>query len=212
MHQYGDQYTEGDFNQEANVKKDSDVEEHLRAKHGLPLNLTVLAQLHNATAQVLSQVKGPLTADDPKALWLLRTYYLFPPDGLPYNLREDTDATMLSYTHYKQKSPSWAFIDHILHDLFSKQPPGFFLEAGALDGEFLSNTLQLERRYGWTGLLVEAERESYLALRDKHRHAWSSPACLATKPFQHTAVLTTFREQVSKAQWWQRGAARIEKV
>lgn len=162
--------------------------------------------------QMLSQVKGPLTADDPKTLWLLRTHYLYPPDGLPYNLREDTDGTAGDYTHYKQKSPSWALIDSILHDLFSGQPPGFFLEAGALDGEFLSNTLQLERRYGWTGLLVEAERESYLALRGKHRDAWSSPACLATKPYAHTVVLSTFKEKTSKAKWWSRGAARVEKV
>jgi FkbM family methyltransferase len=32
---------------------------------------------------------------------------------------------------------------------------GYFVEAGAGDGLWISNTLLLERRYGWTGLLIE---------------------------------------------------------
>ena len=39
--------------------------------------------------------------------------------------------------------------------LFGKQRGGFFIEAGADDGELLSNTLYLEFKRGWTGLLVE---------------------------------------------------------
>ena len=33
---------------------------------------------------------------------------------------------------------------------------GFFIECGANDGEFQSNTMYLESKMGWTGLLVEA--------------------------------------------------------
>ena len=47
-------------------------------------------------------------------------------------------------------------------------PTGFFVEAGALDGEWLSNTLALEKR-GWTGLLVEADPRNYEALLKKKR-------------------------------------------
>lgn len=32
---------------------------------------------------------------------------------------------------------------------------GYFVEAGAGDGLWISNTLLLERRYGWTGILIE---------------------------------------------------------
>jgi hypothetical protein len=39
--------------------------------------------------------------------------------------------------------------------LFGKQKNGFFIEAGADEGEFLSNTLYFELKRGWTGLLVE---------------------------------------------------------
>ena len=38
------------------------------------------------------------------------------------------------------------------------------MEAGALDGEFISNSLYLERELGWTGLLVEADTTLYSAL------------------------------------------------
>ncbi|ROT61083.1 hypothetical protein C7M84_021180 [Penaeus vannamei] len=53
------------------------------------------------------------------------------------------------------------------YPLFSDEPPHFFVEAGALDGEFISNTLYLEQDLGWTGLLVEADPLLYAALPDR---------------------------------------------
>ena len=37
------------------------------------------------------------------------------------------------------------------------QKNGFFIECGAYDGETRSNTLNLERYYGWTEILIEAD-------------------------------------------------------
>jgi len=56
---------------------------------------------------------------------------------------------------------------------------GFFIEAGAHDGEYLSNTLYLEVVHGWTGLLVEANNITYSALRKKNRNALSINNCLS---------------------------------
>jgi FkbM family methyltransferase len=42
---------------------------------------------------------------------------------------------------------------------------GTFVEIGALDGVFYSNTLMLERCYGWTGLLIEANPSNAARLR-----------------------------------------------
>ena len=42
------------------------------------------------------------------------------------------------------------------------QTGGFFVECGALDGELRSNTLTLERDYGWRGVLIEADPENLL--------------------------------------------------
>merc|ERR1739844_226203 len=49
---------------------------------------------------------------------------------------------------------------------------GFFIEAGAADGEALSNTLYLEIKYGWTGLLVEPNPDFLRKLYNKHRNAY----------------------------------------
>ena len=64
--------------------------------------------------------------------------------------------------------------------------PGFFVEAGALDGETRSNTLQLERKHGWEGVLIEADKTSLFALKEKHRKAWILPNCISTQ--NHTIV------------------------
>lgn len=41
--------------------------------------------------------------------------------------------------------------------LANRFEPGFFVEIGANDGYTLSNTVYLERQFGWNGLLVEAD-------------------------------------------------------
>lgn len=44
----------------------------------------------------------------------------------------------------------------LYENLFRDKRNGVFVEAGALDGLLHSNTLTLERKLGWTGVLVEA--------------------------------------------------------
>jgi hypothetical protein len=55
---------------------------------------------------------------------------------------------------------------------------GFFIEAGATDGETSSNTLFFELQRNWTGLLVEPLPYN---LGEKNRKAYISPVCLSTK-------------------------------
>ncbi|XP_047500828.1 uncharacterized protein LOC125046874 [Penaeus chinensis] len=80
----------------------------------------------------------------------------------------------------------------LFRQIFEGLPKGFFVEAGAVDGEFLSNTLALERDLGWTGLLVEADGDMYRHLLGKHRRAWTSHACLAPRPFPHQEILIKY--------------------
>ena len=51
----------------------------------------------------------------------------------------------------------------LFQDLFvlfhlSEKPDGYFVEFGACDGIHLSNTYQLELRYGWSGIVAEPAR------------------------------------------------------
>ena len=61
------------------------------------------------------------------------------------------------------------------------QTNGFFIECGGYDGEFLSNTLYMERWLGWSGLLIEADKKAFGRLISRNRKAYTSPVCLSTK-------------------------------
>ncbi len=56
---------------------------------------------------------------------------------------------------------------------------GFFIEAGADDGETTSNTLLFETQRGWSGLLVEPNCAAFKLLLEKRRRVFALNACLA---------------------------------
>lgn len=149
---------------------------------------------------VWARLAGPLTADHPVVLQVLRDHYLHPPSALPYNFTK----------RYRDlvgaKDFSWPWIHQYLRALFSDQHKGFFVEAGALDGVYLSNTLWMEMHLGWTGLLVEPDRRSYSVLRNKHRKAWSSNTCLSSEPYPRETVLVSLtpieRSVLEVGYWW----------
>ena len=70
--------------------------------------------------------------------------------------------------------------DKFVDKLLESKRNGFFVECGAGDGEYLSNTLFLERRRGWSGLLIEADPVSFRKLRSKNRKSYLVNACLST--------------------------------
>ncbi len=59
------------------------------------------------------------------------------------------------------------------------QSKRFYIEAGAWNGEYLSNSLYLEMKLGWKGLLVEPNPQAYKELRAKNRNAISLNACFS---------------------------------
>lgn len=71
--------------------------------------------------------------------------------------------------------------DILIDSIFCGKLNGYFIEAGAEDGEFLSNTLFFERFRGWRGLLVEPSSDAAIQLRSKKRIASFLPNCLSDK-------------------------------
>ncbi|OXA50069.1 protein Star [Folsomia candida] len=122
-------------------------------------------------------VKGALLQDDPRLLTFIRQNYLHPPSvpAQPYNLTSNVEDTSMGQTKMVLRA-----LNHARN--------GFFVEAGALDGELRSNTLMLERQFGWNGLLVEGDPKNYALLLQKYRKAWSTPACLATRDQPHQVL------------------------
>ena len=66
--------------------------------------------------------------------------------------------------------------------LFKNKKNGFFIEAGAYDGEVYSNTLKFEMELNWTGLLVEPNPDVFEELLTKNRKSYAIKTCLSTKP------------------------------
>ena len=66
---------------------------------------------------------------------------------------------------------------------------GFFVEVGATDGMYLSNTLLLERNFDWSGILVEPAKGWHARLRE-NRKAIIDTRCVVS----HSGGTITFRE------------------
>jgi FkbM family methyltransferase len=69
----------------------------------------------------------------------------------------------------------------VVLDILRNRRNGFFVECGASNGATLSNTLLLEKQYGWDGLLIEADPKLFMELLAKGRKAYSINTCLNPK-------------------------------
>ncbi|ODM93917.1 Protein Star, partial [Orchesella cincta] len=126
---------------------------------------------------VYMKLDDELSSDIDKAeleLDMIRDKYLTSPQPIPMFHHKRTR----QLTKEVWKNPVTAFV----LDLLKNKTYGFFVEAGANDGEFQSNTLQLEVFHGWTGLLVEADPAQLVQLRKKQRNAWIASCCLSSEP------------------------------
>ncbi|CAB3375188.1 Hypothetical predicted protein [Cloeon dipterum] len=69
---------------------------------------------------------------------------------------------------------------------------GFYIESGAFDGYFMSNTLYLETWFKWTGLLIEPDPPHFTLLKKRGRNAWLLPTCLS---LENRTTLVRFLSQ-----------------
>jgi FkbM family methyltransferase len=65
----------------------------------------------------------------------------------------------------------------VFGEVFNEQRNGFFLDIGAHDGVDFSNTYILENRYGWRGICIEANPDTFEVLR-KNRRCQCINVCL----------------------------------
>jgi len=80
-------------------------------------------------------------------------------------MRQVKAAIRRCYDNATQRSYALNEIDRQL-DSILQISNGFFIEAGANDGKSQSNTLMLERRRGWKGLLIEPVPDLYNKCRE----------------------------------------------
>ena len=67
---------------------------------------------------------------------------------------------------------------------------GFYIEAGAYDGEMWSNSLFYEVEKGWNGLLVEAHPEAFGKMKKRVRTSYTSDSTNVLCTINRTTHLT----------------------
>ncbi|KAK7084815.1 hypothetical protein SK128_005770 [Halocaridina rubra] len=107
--------------------------------------------------------------DNPKLIQFLRESVVQPPSTGPYKLNHP------EAKHFSEHGQS-QWLDR---EIFKGKRNGFFIEVGAIDGEFLSNSLYFERELGWTGLLIEPNHDTFEDLMKKGRKAYKVNAALS---------------------------------
>ncbi|XP_013387740.1 protein Star-like [Lingula anatina] len=112
-----------------------------------------------------------LDALDPRLLEFVRRRLLYAPSRKPRNLKRPNT---LDYSPRAQSR----VVDTFLH----QRRNGFFVEAGAWDGEKTSNSLFFEKSRNWTGILIEPDPQNFEQLVMKNRKAFVVQSCLTSKP------------------------------
>ncbi|XP_013421411.1 protein Star-like, partial [Lingula anatina] len=126
----------------------------------------------NTDTEVLQDLlSGELDALDPRLLEFVRRRLLFTPTRRPLKLRKPDKI------HYSQNGQS-RLVDKFLR----QRRDGFFVEAGAWDGEENSNSLFFEKSRNWTGILIEPDPLNFEQLLMKNRKTIMIQTCLTGKP------------------------------
>jgi len=117
-------------------------------------------------------MKGPMNPVDRRLIRVVKKFYLEPPSEEPYNFADEFEGG------------PYAGLSDIVLELLDSQRDGFFIEsrvklADKYNGKFESNTLYLEKEYGWKGVLIEPDKEVYKLLKSKNRKAWTVNAMLS---------------------------------
>jgi FkbM family methyltransferase len=98
---------------------------------------------------------------------------IVPPSTKPLNLK---DNNKIYFSQIGQ--------DKYIDDLLKQKTNGFFIEAGAYEGEALSNTLYFEMKRNWSGLLIEPLPDLFRSVVSKNRKAYAINACISSgKPY-----------------------------
>lgn len=132
------------------------------------------------TFKSINESLNLLDQEDPILIEEVRKRLIDPsPKNVPYRLETD---------FRNMKQPSGGQFGQVVHlaELFGEQKGGFFIEAGAFDGEFLSNTLYFEKKMNWRGLLVEPNPDALKTMKGKRRRAYTFGYCLSTKTTPET--------------------------
>lgn len=103
---------------------------------------------------------------------------LAPSGSLPQHLDQDSGGSRFTKVLNCVEQSTSQFLQDIYGLLLSRgKKDGFFVEFGACDGLLISNTLLMEREFGWRGILSEPAPQWQAALRANRKCA-IDPRCV----------------------------------
>ena len=162
----GEDTSLGIFFDESDIKVDFSVSKHITTHSGDCFNKNKFIIGHNINPSKMRQCYKHMDEVD-----TIDKEFIYE-DSLQDTLR-----------NYKLDFPNKNSWSQYGQDLYISKllPYGkFFIEIGGYDGEKFSNTLLLEKKYHWNGLLIEANPYTYKILKSRNRRAKGVNACLGS--------------------------------
>ena len=148
---------------------------------------TKVSEFENGLVKIYWDLND-MRQDDPTLIEFLKKEILIPPPNIKQPLNLKTTPNLKGQFNQVPKIEEVLGLPTQPNPTQPNPTPGFYIEAGAADGESISNTLYFEMHHGWTGLLVEPNPDNLAKLIDLHRNAWILPHCLSTK--SHVEMVT----------------------
>lgn len=117
---------------------------------------------------------GKFEQTDIRLLNYIKAHHLIPPSKLPY-----------------RGDPGNPQFNEIIKTVIKNNTnPGFYVEVGAFDGTN-SHTLDLEKDFKWSGLLIECNPILIPKLKMVHRNAYIADVCLSTSIHPQMTTITS---------------------
>lgn len=129
-------------------------------------------QEKNTLVVTLQFMREEREAEDEELVNFVRGLIRNPSADSERNLFEK-DSTRTDFSQIGQSKYIDGLLDH--------QRDGFYVEAGAVDGEELSNSLFFELTRNWGGILIEPLKRNYKLLMDRKRRAYTLNACISDR-------------------------------
>ena len=133
---------------------------------------------HSSSQQSLIRIETLMTTlkfmieereeDDPELINFVQSLIAGPPNK-PLQLATN-DTGKLDFSQNSQSK--------VVDKLIGSHRNGFFVEAGAYDGETYSNSLFFEKARNWSGILIEPVPKPYASMVAKNRNAFTLNACI----------------------------------
>ncbi|KAK2165596.1 hypothetical protein LSH36_48g07009 [Paralvinella palmiformis] len=127
---------------------------------------------------------------DPELIRHIRQFWIIPPFEGPISLQRHKNTFPVPGMDFSQsRQPT------IINQLLFNKTEGFYVECGAADGEYHSNSLFYELYHHWDGILIEANPLYFKTILRKKRRVFMLNACLS--PTRRATVLNFTQNGIS---------------